>query len=340
MKSTVISPANIAFIKYWGQSDHKLFIPRNNNISMNLSACKTTTTIETVDDPGDDVVEVKFFGKEYQKLDRKIEDIKQENLFTQIDRIRKLAGSTKKIRMKSENSFPADAGIASSASSFSAATGALLIAFGLREKFDDKIEFSKEVRLCGSGSAIRSVLGGFVEMLAGQSHDDSYAVQIADEHYWDLVDIVAIVDPEKKKVSSSRGHLLADTSPYFETRIKEMQPRIKQTREAILAKDIRKLGPCIEQDSTSLHIVMMTSNPPCFYWGPGSIRIMLDVMKWREEDDLQAYFTLDAGPNVHIICEKKDADEVQKRLKENDFVKWTIYNEPCEGTVESSEHLF
>jgi diphosphomevalonate decarboxylase len=337
-KVTAVSPANIAFIKYWGRADHKLFIPRNNSISMTMSGCKTTTTVELNDNLSEDLIEVKFYRqKTYQKLSR--EDIKTENLFDQVDRIRKESGIKRKVNIRSENNFPSDAGIAASASSFSAATAALLVAFGLKEKFEDKKELSRQIRLCGSSSAVRSAYGGFVEMIAGHGHKDTFAVQIADEKYWKLVDIVAVVNPEKKLTSSSKGHLLADTSPYFEKRIMEMQDRIKKVRKAIIDRDLKTLGPLIEQDSTSMHLVMMTSVPPLFYWGPGSMRIMLDVMRWREEG-LRSCFTLDAGPNIHIICENKDAREVQKRLRKNEFVKWTIYNEPCEGVKIVDKHLF
>jgi len=337
MKVTAVSPANIAFIKYWGRADNKLFIPRNNNISMTMSGCKTVTTVE-LGDYGRDLIEVKFFGKDYEKLERKT--IKQENLYDQVERIRDMSKDKRYVRIKSENNFPADAGIASSASSFSALTAALLVVYGLKEKFFDKKELSKEIRLCGSSSAVRSVYGGFVEMIAGKGHEDTFAKQIADEKYWDLVDIVAVLDPEKKLFSSSDGHLLADTSPYFETRIVEMQDRIKRCREAILEKNIHKLGPIIEEDTISMHMIMMTSRPPLFYWSHGTVRIIQDLYKWRKEDNLNAYFSIDAGSNVHVICEKKDAKEVRKRLKKNEFVKWTIYNEPCQGVKIINKHLF
>lgn len=337
-KVTTVSPANIAFIKYWGRKDHDSFIPYNDNISMTMDGCLTTTTIEARDDIADDEIEIKFFGKKYEKMSR--DTIKRRNLYDQIDRIRNLAGSKKKIKMKSVNNFPADAGIAASASSFSTATMALLMVFGLNELCEDKEELSRQIRLCGSGSAVRSAYGGFVEFLAGSSHKSSYATQIADENHWDLVDIVAIVDPEKKHTSSSQGHMLADTSPYYKARLKEMKGRIKGVREGILKKDIKRLGPLIEEDSTSMHLVMMTSKPPIYYWGPGSMRIMQDIIKWREEEGLLSYFTLDAGPNVHVICEEKDADRVERKLKKNEFVKWTIRNRPCAGARIVDEHLF
>lgn len=305
---------------------------------MTMGNCITKATAEVSNDFEEDTIEVKFFGKDYAKLEK--DTIKQRNLFSQIGRIRREVGSKEKVRVKSINNFPSDAGIAASASSFSALTSALLIVFGMKDKFDDKEELSRQIRLGGSSSAIRSVYGGFVELVVGRGHQDTVAVQIADENHWDLVDIVAVVNPERKTISSSRGHLLADTSPYFETRIKEMQKRIKQTREAIAKKDLEKLGTCIEQDSTSMHVVMMTSKPPIYYWGSGSMRIMQDLMKWRDEEGLLAYFTLDAGPNIHVICEGKDARRIRGRLNKIPEVQFTIKNKPCEGARITDGHLF
>lgn len=336
-KVTVQSPANIAFIKYWGQTSANIFIPKNNNISMNLSGCQTITTIERSTDFQEDTIEL-YNGKDYSPLLK--DNHKGKKAYEQIDRIRKMANATDKVHIKSKNSFPSDAGIASSASGFSALTGALLLAFDFKKIFDDKKEFSKEVRLCGSGSAARSVYGGFVELLTGNTHDESYAIQIADENYWDLVDIVAVVNNKKKKITTSEGHASADSSPYFKTRLQEMQPRIKTTLEAIKEKDIHKLGPAIEEDTISMHTVMMTSKPPAFYWEPATIAVMNEIQNWREIDNLQVYFSIDAGANVHIICEKKNAQEVQKRLQGLEFVKDTIYNEPCKGTHEIQDHLF
>ena len=336
-KVTVQSPANIALIKYWGQTKQNIFIPRNNNISMTLSGCQTITTIERSPEFKEDTIEL-YNGIGYSPLSK--ETHKGKKAYEQIERIRKMSGAKDNVHIRSKNTFPSDAGIASSASGFSALTGALLLAFDQKEKFDDKTEFSKEVRLCGSGSAARSVHGGFVELRTGSSHDESYAMQIADEKYWDLVDIVAVVNADKKKISSSEGHAAVDSSPYYKTRLEEMQPRIETTRRAILNKDISKLGPATEEDAISLHIVMMTSKPPSYYWEPGTIAVMRSIMELRETDALQAYFTIDAGANVHVICEKKDAKKVEKLLKTIEFVKDTIYNEPCPGTHEIQNHLF
>lgn len=337
MKISTLAPANIAFIKYWGRRDHELFLPANNSISMNINGCKTHTTLELVESDQDHVL-VKFHKQEYKQL--LPDSIKARNIFDQIKRIRQLAGSNLKIKMKSENNFPADAGLASSASSFAAITAALLLAYGLKEKFDDKQELSRQIRLCGSASAIRSAMDGYVEMLTGFDHESSHAVQIAGENHWNLVDIIAIVETGKKKVSSSQGHELAETSPYFQARLTEMQSRLDTVRQAILDKDFTKLGPAIEEESTSMHAIMMTMKPPAYYWGAGSMRVMRALMDWRDEDDLQAYFTFDAGANPHVICEEKDAEEVKHRLESLPEVQWTILNRPCKGVQETQDHLF
>lgn len=336
-KITVRAPANIAFVKYWGRADHKIFLPLNNSISMTMSGCITTTTIETLDNQSD-TVEIKFQNKDVQKL--LPDSIKARNIFSQIERIRKRANSKLKVHIKTENNFPADAGIASSASGFAALTAALLLAYGLDEQFHDKKELSRQVRLCGSGSAVRSVYGGFVEMRAGHDHRSSYAVQIADEQYWDLIDIVAVVEPTKKKISSSEGHQTAETSPFLKARITDTKKRVKIVRDAILNKDFETLGMEIEKDSLSMHAVMMTQTPSALYWTPGSIRIMHDVRLWREEENILAYATFDAGANAHIICQKKDARTIESKLKKNPFVQSTIYNEPARGVHVATEHLF
>lgn len=334
-KVTVQSPANIAFIKYWGMKDPQLNLPHNDSISMTLSGCQTITTIDTKTDRAEDTIEIEHEGT-FSLLEKN--SAKNKKAYEQIERIRALAHSHDKVQIKTKNTFPSDAGIASSASGFSALTGALLLAYGLPEIFSDKTHLSRLVRLAGSGSAVRSVYGGYVAFTAGED-DTSVAKQIANENHWDLVDIIAIVSTAKKDISSTQGHERVDSSPYFETRLKEMQPRINDTRTAIREKNFAQIGPLIEADTISMHAVMMTSAPPIYYWQPGTIAVMNAVMQWRKEG-LESYFSIDAGANVHVICEKKNASELEKRLQRISFVQSTIYNEPCAGVHEINEHLF
>lgn len=336
-KVTVQSPSNIAFIKYWGYIDDELYIPHNNNISMTLSNCLTITTVERIKD-GEDSIEVKFENSHFVPLDRNT--IKGKKAYEQIDRIRNLAGSNDKVKIKSSNNFPADAGIASSASGFSALTAALVLAFDLKDTFADKKELSKLVRLSGSASAARSVYDGFVELNAGKNHEDSYAVQIVKKDHWDLVDLVVIVSQNKKTTSTSEGHQRTNENPYFQTRLTEMQNRINFVREAIQNKDLEKLGKYNEQDTISMHAVTMTSEPPIFYWDPETLTVMKEIMRLREKNNVLAYFTIDAGPNVHVICEKKDAITIQNKLEQMKEVQRIIYNEAGEGLKIINNHLF
>lgn len=333
-KVTVKSPANIAFIKYWGVKDQTLYLPYNTSISMNLSGCLTTTTAQIDDSASEDTIHIK---EKNTFIPLSKTHGKNAKAYDQIDRLRNMLGERQYIKIYTENSFPSDAGIASSASGFSALTASILLAFGRKDIFEDKKALSRLVRLAGSGSAVRSVYGGFVEFSEG---DDQAAVahQIAAETHWDIIDLIAVVSTVKKDISSSEGHTRVESSQYFETRLKELPDRINHTRKAILDKKFSVLGPLIEADTISMHTVMMTSEPPIFYWQPGTLEVMNAVTQWRREG-LESYFSIDAGANVHIICEKKNAPALKKRLQGLSLVHSTIYNEPCIGTHEIQDHL-
>lgn len=336
-KATVKAPSNIAFIKYWGRADQRLFIPLNNSVSMTLSSCTTVTTAETIKGSSDDI-QIKFYGKNYQKL--KADSKKAINTFNLIQRVRKIAKSNLHVRIRSVNNFPADAGIASSASGFAALTGALLLAYGLHDKFDDKSEYSRQIRMSGSASAARSAYGGFVELLAGDNNQSSFTRQVADEHHWDLVDLIAIIDIQKKHTPSSEGHEAARSSPFLNSRIDDVKKRYPKIIKAIINRDFCSLGAEIERDSLSMHAVMLTQSPSLMYWEPGSISIMKDVIALRDKYGIQAFSTFDAGANAHVICQKKDAKKVQSHLLNNKYIKSLIYNEPTSGAHIIHEHLF
>ncbi|NJK78450.1 MAG: diphosphomevalonate decarboxylase [Chloroflexaceae bacterium] len=238
-----------------------------------------------------------------------------------LDRIRALAGIPTRARVDSTNTFPADAGIASSAAGFAALTLAAVAAAGLHL---DTYELSRLARRSGSGSASRSVPTGYVEWYNG---DDvgSYAESIAAPDHWHLANIVAVVDTSVKKVGSAENHRLAVTSPYFQTRLDELPARLDAVREAIAQRDIARLGPLIEVDAISMHAVCMTQVPPSFYWNAATMAVMEAVRTWREQG-VQAYYTMDAGANVHVICEGHQRDEVNRLLQALPIVQFTIAN--------------
>jgi len=337
-KATAISPANIAFIKYWGWQNRdkkKLLIPTNDSISMNLSNCLTTTTVEFSPFFIKDSVKIAYFQ---DKEAKNISETPLKKIISHVDRLRKIKKIDYPVKIVSRNAFPANSGIASSASAFSALTLALSKALGLGWELDKK-KLSTQTRLSGSGSACRSIVDGFAYWQKGHSSETSYAYQLQKENHWSLVDIVVIVSTKNKEKSSREGHGLATTSPYYKARLTELPERVEKVKQAILQKKFKKIGTLIEQEAISMHSICMTSNPPIFYFTPGTLEIIQALRAWRKEG-LFGYFTIDAGPNVHVICLEKDAQTINSKLKKLRSTLFTIVNRPCKGTQLTDKHLF
>ncbi len=226
-----------------------------------------------------------------------------------LDLVRQMAGMDWCADVSSENNFPAGAGIASSASAFAALALAATKAAGLELS---EPELSRLARR-GSGSACRSIPGGFVEWQAGTGDQDSYAFSIAPPEHWPLVDCVAILSSEHKPTGSTEGHALAITSPLQAARVADAPRRLDVCRQAILRRDFEALADIVELDSNLMHAVMQTSSPSLLYWLPETVTIMQEVRAWRKAG-LPACYTIDAGPNVHVICEKDLAEETAEKL--------------------------
>lgn len=314
---TAIAPANIAFIKYWGKKDATLNIPFNDSISMNLSEAYTTTSVEFSSSITADEVHLDGAHLTAKEISR---------MTDHLDRIRGLAHSTFKARVVTKNTFPKSSGIASSASGFAALTLASSKALGL--SLNEK-ELSILARL-GSGSASRSIPDGFVEWKTGEDSDQSYAYSLYLDTYWDLRDVLVIVASSSKKISSREGHGSATSSPFFHARLMSMSERIDRVKEGLKKKDLGVLGPAIEEEAINMHASMMTQRPSLFYWTGATIDLIHAVMNWREEG-LPVYFTIDAGPNMHLICESKDAENVAKIAKAMKGVEQVIINKPARG---------
>lgn len=320
--------SNIAFIKYWGVADETLNIPLSNSISMTLADAHTTTTVAW-DDTG--VLERDIFV-----LDGATQSTaRSQRLTRHLDILRGLAGMTWRAWVTSENNFPTASGIASSASGFAALTVAGCAALGLEL---DPTRLSAIARR-SSGSASRSLFGGFVEWAQGDSDESSVAFPLHGPEHWDLWDVVAVVSGEEKKLSSAGGHLLAKTSPLLDGRIAQVTGWLAEVRAAIAERDIHRLGPVIELDALAMHSVMMTSTPSLLYWQSGTLEILQAVRRWREEEGLAVYFTIDAGPNVHLICQAADALEVETRLGGLRSVERIITSRPGPGPQLLDEHL-
>jgi len=317
LKATATACANIAFIKYWGKQDAELNLPANSSLSMNLDKLTTVTTVEFSPDHDDDVVILD--GREERGAAR-------QRIVTHLDRVRAMAGMPDRAKVISRNSFPTGVGLASSASGFAALSLAASKAAGL--ELNEK-ELSILARF-GSGSACRSVPGGFTEWTAVTRSEESFAEQIAPPEHWDLRDVIAIVSRAHKRIGSTEGHSLATTSHLHHARVASVTDRLAQAKAALLGKDLATLGRLIEEDAVSMHAVMMTSRPSIFYWLPSSMRLIHKVQSWRTEG-LEVYFTFDAGPNAHLICQAADQAEVERRLKNIEGVLEVITGGPGPG---------
>ena len=312
--ATAIAHPNIAFIKYWGNCEPEARIPANGSISMNLGGLETRTTVTFEPSLKSDMLILNGQSVSGTSSSRASEFL---------DRVRGMAGLKEFARIESENNFPMGAGIASSASAFAALALASSTAAGLNL---DEAALSRLART-GSGSACRSIPGGFVEWLADGCDPDSGAVSIASPEHWDLCDCVAVISREHKPTGSTEGHALAHTSPLQKARVDGAPQRLTQCRNAILARDFEAFAEVTELDNNLMHAVMMTSRPQLIYWQPATIAIMKAVQSWRAAG-LAACYTIDAGPNVHVICERADQEQVEARLRQITGVQDVLVAKP------------
>lgn len=300
--ATAVAHPNIAFIKYWGNADDTLRLPLNSTISMNLDGLETRTTVTWLDDRAIDQFTLNGVPQNGTPLNR---------VLAHLNLLRQRLGINASAVVESTNNFPTGAGIASSAAAFSALSVAGAAAAGANLSERELTIFARR----GSGSAARSVPTGFVEWHAGSTHEQSYAESFAPPDYWDIVDIVAVVSRAHKEVGSTAGHRSAATSDLQAARVAGAQQRFNVCKQAILERDFARFAEVVEYDSNLMHAVMMTSRPPLFYWLPPTLTIMDSVRHWREGDGLQVCYTLDAGPNVHCICVRKDLEQVSANLR-------------------------
>ena len=298
--ATSVSCSNIAFIKYWGNRDSALRLPVNGSISMNMDGLFTRTTVSFVEREQDalSINGQAITGKGLERVSGILEIVRQA------------AGMTLRAEVVSENNFPTGAGIASSAAAFAALALAATKAAGLEWP---ESAISRLARL-GSGSASRSIPSGFVEWKMGTGDEDSFAVSIAPPEHWALADCVAIVSAGHKATGSTEGHALAPTSPLQAARVADAARRLEICRQAILARDFEAFANIIELDSDMMHAVMMTSQPALFYWQPATLAVMAAVRTWRKSG-LEVAYTIDAGPNVHVLCLQGVMDDVAARLR-------------------------
>ena len=329
MKATATANANIALVKYWGKRNKELILPFNSSISMTCDGLHTKTTIEFSDKYREDTILV---NDEELKKDEK-------DVLGHVERIRKMADLHEKAKIISESNFPVAAGLASSASGLAALTVATAKAaeLNLSER-----ELTMLARM-GSGSASRSLCEGFAEWHKGHKEDgsDSYAESIAPKSHWPEFRMLACIVSEAKKPVSSRAGMAQTVAncPLYEGWLKSVDADLEAMRNGIKHRDFTAVGSTAERNALKMHATMITTTPSIIYWTSASMDVMQSVMQWRDEG-LETYFTMDAGPQVKILCLEKDLHEIQKRLEDLDSIKKTILCRPGEGARLVNDHLF
>lgn len=329
MKATAVANANIALIKYWGKRSAQPILPQNGSISMTCDGMTTKTTVEFSDDYHEHTV---IINDEEFKKDEK-------DIHGHLDRIAKRAGINQHAKVVSETNFPVAAGLASSASGFAALTVAACQAAGLHPTPKELSIITRD----GSGSACRSIFEGFAEWHRGVKDDgsDSYAETIASKSHWPEFRMLATIVQVKKKPVSSRGGMAQTvaTCPYYKGWLDTVNDDLVAMRNAIAAKDFTKVGETAEFNALKMHATMLTTKPSIIYWIPATLEIMHEVRKMRE-DGVEAYFTMDAGPNVKILCLEKDVAEITTRVTGLEGVLDTIVCKPGDGARVVEDHLF
>jgi len=316
------SPSNIALIKYWGK--YGLQLPRNPSLSFTLAASCTDTALEYEfkDDVHSNEIDLEFL---FHEAENEPFQAKTQAFLNSLLPIFPFLGQLK-LSIRTGNSFPHSAGIASSASGMSALALSLCSLedrlFGTLQDpaaFDQKASF---IARLGSGSACRSIFShaaiwGETSLVSGSSNE--YAVPVGDrisEVFRSMHDDILIVSSGVKAVSSRAGHALMDGNPYAEPRYAQARQRLGSLLGAMEAGDLEVFGKIVEDEALTLHALMMSSNPSYMLLHPDSVAIIERVRAWRSETKHPVYFTLDAGPNVHLLYPEDIVVEVRKFIED------------------------
>jgi len=248
---------NIALVKYWGKSNIARNLPAVGSLSITLDGLYSRMSVELLDESGADSLTVN--GDENTEMLPRVSGC-----------IDSIAGSERgAARVQSETNFPVAAGLASSASAFAALVTATYECVG---KTADTLT---KARIAGSvsGSAARSLYGGFVELSAGVEDIDVWP--IADAQDWPLKVIVAVTAPEPKAVSSGEAMIRgADTSPFYDSWVERQPEDLTAARIAVQNRDFEQLAAVSEHNCLKMHTVMWTSRPPIVYWNKATLACM------------------------------------------------------------------
>jgi len=298
--ATAVAHPNIALVKYWGKRDERLILPRSSSLSMTLDVFPTTTTVRL--DPNADTDVVALSGEARSRV------------VAFLDLVRELAGRTEFAVVDTRNTVPTGAGLASSASGFAALAMASAAAYGLDL---DATALSRLARR-GSGSAARSIFGGFAVWHAGEGANAagdlaSYAEPVPVSGL-DPALVVALVDTGPKAVSSRAAmRRTVDTSPLYRAWADSSGADLLDMSVALRRGDLDAVGEIAERNALGMHATMLAARPAVRYLSPATLEVLDGVLALRR-DGVPAYATMDAGPNVKVLCHRADADRVAEMV--------------------------
>lgn len=291
---------NIALIKYWGKKDEELILPMNNSLSLTLDAFYTETTVSF-----DPALQADTF-----LLDGQLQNTAATAKISRfLDLLRELAGTKLRAAVTSENFVPTAAGLASSASGLAAlaAAGNAALQLGL-----DDSQLSRLARR-GSGSACRSIFGGFVEWEQGIDDITSLAHPLAANGFEnDLAMLFVLINDKQKDVSSRDGmRRTVATSTFYPGWLASLPEDLAAIKQAIATQDFTALGRITEANGLKMHATTLAAVPPFTYWSPQSL-LAMDLVRQLRATGTECYFTMDAGPNVKVLCRRQDEAAVQQ----------------------------
>lgn len=301
--ATAVAHANIALVKYWGKRDAALNLPATGSLSITLAGLTTRTTVRLHDGPEDRV-----------QLDGvpAAEPVRQR-ISRFLDLVRAEAGITARAEVVTANDFPTGAGLASSASGFAALALASSRAAGLALPPPALSALARR----GSGSAARSVFGGFVEMHRGERPDgaDAIAEPVAPPEALPLAVLVAITAEGPKGTSSTAGmERSAATAPYWDAWVASAPADLAAMRAAVRAGDLARVGELTEHSCFKMHGLMLATRPAILYWNEATVAVIHRVRALRAAGRA-AWVTMDAGPQVKVIAAPVDGEAVAAALE-------------------------
>lgn len=323
MKATAKAHTNIALIKYWGKRNESLILPTNNSLSLTLDGFYTETTVAFQEE----------LTRDHFLLDEQVvSGVQYDRVAAFLDIIRGHAGKSNLFaNVQSINKVPTAAGFASSASGFAALAAASTRALGLSLTDGELSRLTRQ----GSGSACRSIYGGFAEWEMGKEADgsDSYAVPIAPVDHWDVRVAAVVLNATMKKVSSREGmKRTVDTSPFFPGWVESNPVDLKQIKAGIRYRDFEKVGEIAEANCLKMHATTLGANPPFTYWHDTTLTVMHTVQTMRA-NGIPAFFTIDAGPNVKVLYLPDNEKTVEKTLRNIPGVTDVILSKSGQGVT-------